>query len=501
MTQLSQSLPTLVINDLTITEGNSGTKNEVFTLTCISKALQPITVNYAIVNGIARSGSYYVAKTGSLSFATNETTKTISIVINGDTTVEPNETFFVNLGNTTIADSQGLDTIINNNISTNLLVVGDANNNNLVGGNGNDTLQGLGGNDTVRGGAGNDRIEGGTGADSMVGGNGNDTYFVDNTGDRVIESFNQGIDRVISSITYTLTGNVENLILSGTSNLTGIGSVLGNRITGNSGGNILNGNDGNDTLFGDDGNDNLNGGAGDDSILGGDDNDTIRSGINNDRLFGGLGNDRLEGNEDNDYILGDDGDDTLLGGTGNDEMYGITGDDSILGGEDDDYIQGDDGNDTILAGSENDFILGSTGNDILDGDVGKDILLGGYGNDTLIGDKGADTLTGGAGVDRFVFKYADEGIDRITDFNVAKRDKIVVSASGFGGGLRANANLTTAQFRLGSSGTNANQRFMYNSSTGALLFDQDGTGITPSVQIATLNTGLALTNTSIFVES
>ncbi|WP_308256686.1 calcium-binding protein [Geminocystis sp. GBBB08] len=133
--------------------------------------------------------------------------------------------------------------------------------------------------------------------------------------------------------------------------------------------------------------------------------------------------------------------------------------------------------------------------------MGNDVLLGGDGNDTLIGDKGADTLTGGAGSNRFVFKYADEGIDRISDFSVAQGDQIVISASGFDGGLTANANLTTAQFFLGISATNASQRFIYNSSTGALLFDQDGTGIIPSIQIATLNTGLALTNASIFVES
>ena len=77
----------------------------------------------------------------------------------------------------------------------------------------------------------------------------------------------------------------------------------------------------------------------------------------------------------------------------------------------------------------------------------------------------------------------------------------VVSASGFDGGLTANANLTTAQFRLGSTANSASQRFIYNSANGALLFDQDGNGIIPSVQIATLNTGLGFTNTSIFVES
>ncbi|WP_373480982.1 Calx-beta domain-containing protein [Geminocystis sp.] len=408
------TLPTLRINDISITEGNSGTKNAVFTVTRTGTPTGTITVNYATANGTATAGSDYVAKSGSLSFATNETSKTISVVINGDTTLETNETFFVNLSsatNATISDNQGLGTITNDDTNTNLLLVGNANNNNLSGGTGNDTLQGLGGNDTLRGLAGNDILDGGTGNDSMVGSTGNDTYYVNSTGDRVIENSNEGTDIVNSSISYVLGSNLENLTLTGTSNLTGIGNTLNNSITGNSGANIINGNNGNDTLNGAAGNDNLNGGN------------------NNDRLDGGTGNDKL------------------IGGLGN------------------------------------------------------DVLLGGDGNDILIGGNGNDTLTVGTGGDRFVFKYADEGIDRITDFNLAQGDKIVISASGFDGGLTANANLTTAQFLIGSAATNASQRFIYNSSTGAFFFDQDGTGITSALQIATLNTGLALTSANIFVES
>jgi len=400
--------------DISITEGNSGTKNAVFTVTRTGTPTGTITVNYATANGTATAGSDYVAKNGSLSFATNETSKTISVVTNGDTTLETNETFFVNISgvtNATIADSQGLGTITNDDTNTNLLLVGNANNNNLSGGTGNDTLQGLGGNDTLRGLAGNDILGGGTGNDSMVGSTGNDTYYVNSTGDQVIENSNEGTDTINSSISYVLGSNLENLTLTGTNNLTGIGNTLNNRITGNGGANIINGNNGNDTLNGAAGNDNLNGGN------------------NNDRLDGGTGNDKL------------------IGGLGN------------------------------------------------------DVLLGGDGNDILIGGNGNDTLTGGTGGDRFVFKYADEGIDRITDFNLAQGDKIVISASGFDGDLTANANLTTAQFLIGSGATNGSQRFIYNSSTGAFFFDQDGTGIIPELQIATFNTGLALTSANIFVES
>ena len=75
----------------------------------------------------------------------------------------------------------------------------------------------------------------------------------------------------------------------------------------------------------------------------------------------------------------------------------------------------------------------------------------------------------------------------------------MVSAQGFGGGLIAGDTITTAQFLLGSTATNVSQRFIYNSSNGALLFDIDGNGIQIAKQIATLNTGLALTFEDIFI--
>lgn len=95
----------------------------------------------------------------------------------------------------------------------------------------------------------------GTGNDTMDGGSGNNTYYVDNTGDVVTESANQGIDVVNNSIAYTLGANVENLTLTGSSTINGTGNALDNILTGNSANNMLIGNAGNDTyVFG------LNGG-------------------------------------------------------------------------------------------------------------------------------------------------------------------------------------------------------------------------------------------------
>jgi len=141
---------------------------------------------------------------------------------------------------------------------------------------GNDLIYGENDNDNLYGGSGNDTLDGGTGADDMIGGSGNDTYIVDKLpsglfnlipGDTVTEYYNDGMDTVESSVTYTLGSNVENLTLTGTSRINGTGNSLNNVLTGNGVSNTLTGNYGNDTLGGGAGNDILNGGLGSDTYL------------------------------------------------------------------------------------------------------------------------------------------------------------------------------------------------------------------------------------------
>ena len=131
---------------------------------------------------------------------------------------------------------------------------------------GNDTLNGGSGNNTLYGGDGDDSLNGGTGTDWLLGELGNDTYTVDNAGDNVTESVNAGTDKINSSVTYTISANVENLTLTGTLAINGIGNDLNNTITGNSSANQLSGGVGDDTLEGKLGNDILTGGAGKDSF-------------------------------------------------------------------------------------------------------------------------------------------------------------------------------------------------------------------------------------------
>ncbi|MDD5227893.1 MAG: calcium-binding protein, partial [Methylococcales bacterium] len=140
-----------------------------------------------------------------------------------------------------------------------------AGNNQLFGLSGNDELHGNTGNDLVNGGEGNDTLygqsgddtlDGGVGDDVLKGSTGNDTYKIDSVGDNVVEVVNAGLDTVLSSISYTLTANTENLTLMATAgNLNATGNTLDNLLLGNEGDNVLNGCLGNDTLDGGTGND------------------------------------------------------------------------------------------------------------------------------------------------------------------------------------------------------------------------------------------------------
>ncbi len=114
---LASVLPQLSINDVTLTEGDNGTTNAVFTVNLSTVSTQAINVSYATANGTATAGSDYTATSNTLSFAPGQTSKTITVQVNGDTLDEVNETFSLNLSsptNATIADAQGIATIQDN---------------------------------------------------------------------------------------------------------------------------------------------------------------------------------------------------------------------------------------------------------------------------------------------------------------------------------------------------------------------------------------------------
>ena len=120
---------------------------------------------------------------------------------------------------------------------------------------GADSLTGTSGADALYGLGGNDKLDGKGGADVLTGGAGNDIYFVDNVGDTVVEEAGGGTDRVESFVTFTLSAQVENLLLRGGAIINGTGKTLANALTGNIAANVLAGLDGQDTLTGGSGND------------------------------------------------------------------------------------------------------------------------------------------------------------------------------------------------------------------------------------------------------
>ncbi|MBO1075021.1 calcium-binding protein [Roseomonas marmotae] len=372
----------------------------------------------------------------------------------------------------------------------------------LFGGAGVDILNGEDGNDRMFGEAGNDTLDGGLGADTMSGGLGNDIYIVDRAADIVSEFPDEGTDTVRSTVTYTLSANVENLQLQGDLNLNGTGNALANSITGNAGDNVLNGGAGNDTLTGDAGNDTLNGGAGADRMVGGTGDDLYVVDNIGDTVVEALGEGTdtirvsvtvagttfaLANTVENLTLVGS----AALNGTGNasaNVMIGNAGANTLLGLG---------GNDEIHGGGGADRLEGGAGNDVLGGDNGNDVIFGDAGSDIIIGGQGADTLTGGDGADFFTYTAFVAGRDTIADFIIGT-DKIDLSAidatlDGFNPVLDG----TDGAFRfMGTQGFAGNGQgsVRYVANTGIVQIDAgDGGPAEMSIQVAA-GTALGLTD-------
>jgi hypothetical protein len=109
--------PSITIGDVGVMEGNAGTRAATFTVNLSAASALPVTVAYATANDSASAGSDYQTAAGTLTFGPGDTSKTVTVTVIGDRVAEPTETFVVNLSgptNATIADGQGVGTILDN---------------------------------------------------------------------------------------------------------------------------------------------------------------------------------------------------------------------------------------------------------------------------------------------------------------------------------------------------------------------------------------------------
>ncbi|MBN6870970.1 calcium-binding protein, partial [Pseudomonas granadensis] len=294
-------------------------------------------------------------------------------------------------------------------------------------------------NNVLTGNVGNNLLNGGAGADTLIGGAGNDVYIVDDAADLIVEQADEGYDRVNASISYSLSTNIEEGLLTGNSAINLIGNSLDNRLTGNAASNNLQGGAGNDILDGGAGIDTLAGGSGNDTYvidnvgdviveLANEGQDLVKASVSyfftanveNGELTGTdainmVGNDLnnvLTGNSAANVINGLEGADTMIGGTGNDYYFvdnvgDLVVETSTLASEIDtvrstiSYALTSNVEYLVLAGNADinatgntlgNRLTGNDGNNVLDGGAGNDLLTGGLGNDTYIVDSTGDVI-------------------------------------------------------------------------------------------------------------
>ncbi len=323
--------PTFSINNVSVNEGNAGTTAATFTVSLSPTAGSTETVDYATADDTATTADNdYVTKSGTLTFGSGVGSQTVTIDVNGDTTDEPTEQFFVDLSSasagTSIGDGRGTGTIVNDDTTGGggCDITGTSGDDELIGTGADETLCGLGGDDILRGGGGNDTLDGDGGYD--VG---------------VYDTAPSGVD--VNLAAGTATGG------AGSDTLISIEDVAGSSFA-----DTLTGDGTENFLYGLGGNDMIDGAAGYDRIV----YLNASSGVTVKLKFG-----------------------TATGGEGNDTLASI---EDIVGSGFSDVLVGAGGSNFIYAGNGNDTLKGQSGPDDLFGEAGNDSFNGGKGTDRCV---------------------------------------------------------------------------------------------------------------------
>ncbi len=345
---------------------------------------------------------------------------------------------------------------------------------------GADTLRGLGGNDELTGWYGADRLEGGDGADilwatggikdgeadTLLGGAGADELHM-NRGDFAdggAEEDRLFLDLTEEFVDFTFVFSTGLVQVDATTRFTGM-----------------------ERLF-------FDGGRGHDSVTGGALADVLEGNAGNDRLRAGAGNDELTDGDGNDSLYGEAGDDlfvrTDFDANGTDFFDGSTGVDTlrfnIVSGAPvwlDMVAQQYNGGlaqgltlrlvENVVGSDADDDIRGSASANTFWGGKGTDYLEGREGSDVLVGGEGSDILSGGTGRDIFRFGLGATGSgDLILDF-VRGEDRIAIEREAFGLVHAAAPSLVVGASPVANAAT---AQFLFETGTGRLWFDADGTG-------------------------
>ncbi|HEX6004708.1 MAG TPA: calcium-binding protein [Burkholderiales bacterium] len=397
----------------------------------------------------------------------------------------------------------------------------------LYGGRGNDAVSGFAGNDYLYGNAGDDQLSGDLGNDMVFGGAGNDVLTLDpgddflygGNGNDLFVSFGdvpssdpghdyldggRGIDGIELGFGWTGAGAVIDLSSgtatgggldgTGTLTLTGIENVTGSAwadtIIGNGEDNVLRGFEGDDLIYGLGGNDTLSGDGHADTLIGGDGNDRFEIMLD---VF------NLPMTYDSESIDGGNGIDVIdfrnvLSGVAVDVGAGA----ASGGAEDGSGTVSFTSIEDIIGSPHSDILIGDPENNVLRGWDGDDQLAGGGGNDILVGDSGGDQLSGGEGADIFA-ALVGTGTDLISDFQ-SMLDRLAV----YGPDMGAEGNLATEDGRFyaapgATSGNDTSDRLVYDTSSGNLYADPDGSGATSSTLVFTLQGAPTLAATDITI--
>jgi Ca2+-binding RTX toxin-like protein len=285
---------------------------------------------------------------------------------------------------------------------------------------------------------GANRLDGGVGADRMSGGGGNDSYVIDDVGDRIEELYGKGTDTVESSVSYSLSSNVEHLTLVGTAAVDARGTNVSNSLTGNSADNLLDGR------------------GGEDRLVGGDGNDT--------------------------YLV-DDADDVVieLDSQGAADVVKSRASYQLSG-----HVE-----ELVLEGTRAIDGTGNAADNRITGNASANEIGGGGGNDRLVGGAGADMFRFDTALDRLA------NVDDILDFSVA--DDTIQLDQGVFGGLSTGSLRATA-FRTGDVAVEADDRILYDADSGKIFYDADGSGAGAAILFATVTAGTALTNADFVIQ-